>query len=75
MTADDILAAGNASTSNFSRASGGAAKQVYGRINFEQTPQGVHITGRIDGLGQETSHGFHIHEFGDVSSVRVGLLC
>ncbi|CAF3352058.1 unnamed protein product [Rotaria sp. Silwood2] len=66
MTANDILAAGVARKWNFTGASASDEKQpVYGLINFEQTPKGVHITGRIDGLGQGTSHGFHIHEFGD----------
>ncbi|CAF1344132.1 unnamed protein product [Rotaria sordida] len=69
MTSDDILAAGVASKQNFTGDPAIDAKQpIYGVINFEQTSRGVHITGRIDGLGQGTSHGFHIHEFGDVSS-------
>ncbi|CAF5112490.1 unnamed protein product [Rotaria sp. Silwood1] len=68
MTANDILAAG--ATSKETSAEGSttdAKKPVYGLINFEETSKGVHITGHIDGLEPGTSHGFHIHEFGDVS--------
>ena len=41
---------------------------VHGVIKFEQTPAGVHITGQITGLAPNSTHGFHIHEFGDASS-------
>lgn len=29
---------------------------------------GAHVTGTISGLGDSTPHGWHIHEFGDVSA-------
>lgn len=44
---------------------------VQGTVQFARTADGVHVTGRITGLtpGQ---HGFHVHEFGDVSDTRAG---
>ncbi len=44
-------------------------KPVYGVVDFEQQGDTVVITGKIEGLGENTQHGFHIHEFGDVSNV------
>ena len=44
-------------------------KPVYGVVEFEQQGDTVVITGTIEGLGENTQHGFHIHEFGDVSNV------
>lgn len=49
---------------------GSAKKPVYGVVEFEQQGDTVLITGKIEGLGENTQHGFHIHEFGDVSNVR-----
>jgi len=43
-------------------------KPVYGVIDFEQHGDTVVITGKIEGLGENTQHGFHVHEFGDVSN-------
>lgn len=41
--------------------------QVHGRIMFEQTPGGVVVTAMVSGLNPNQKHGFHIHEFGDIS--------
>jgi superoxide dismutase, Cu-Zn family len=40
---------------------------VTGTIKFAQEPGGVHITGMVMGL-TPGKHGFHIHEFGDVTA-------
>lgn len=48
---------------------GSPNKPVYGVVEFEQQGDTVVITGTIEGLGENTQHGFHIHEFGDVSNV------
>ncbi|CAF3841071.1 unnamed protein product [Rotaria sp. Silwood1] len=47
---------------------GSSKKPVYGVIEFEQVGDTVAVTGKIEGLGENTEHGFHIHEFGDVSN-------
>ncbi|MEQ8848312.1 superoxide dismutase family protein [Botrimarina sp.] len=39
---------------------------VDGTIHFEQTDQGLRITGKVKGL-EPGKHGFHIHEYGDLS--------
>ena len=41
---------------------------VKGTINFEQVADGVHVTGEVSGLAPNSTHGFHIHEFGDASA-------
>jgi len=48
-----------------------AAKPVYGVVQFEQQGDTVVVTGQIEGLTANTQHGFHIHEFGDVSNVSL----
>jgi Cu-Zn family superoxide dismutase len=48
---------------------GSSKKPVYGVVQFEQQGDTVVITGKIEGLSENTQHGFHIHEFGDVSNV------
>jgi superoxide dismutase, Cu-Zn family len=40
---------------------------IKGVIHFTATEDGVQIKGKISGL-TEGQHGFHVHEFGDVSS-------
>ncbi len=40
---------------------------VTGVIRFEQVGDKVHVTGDIHGLAVNSVHGFHIHDFGDVS--------
>ena len=41
---------------------------VSGKIHFVSVPGGVHVVGEVRGLVPNSEHGFHIHEFGDVSS-------
>ena len=40
---------------------------VSGTIMFEQTDDGVIVTADVSGLEPGATHGFHIHEFGDLS--------
>jgi Cu-Zn family superoxide dismutase len=65
---------GGGETSSEGKASttaGSSNKPVYGIIDFEQNGDTVVITGKIEGLGENTQHGFHVHEFGDVSTVSL----
>ena len=81
---DEIHVAGNkdqwgrgGETSSEGKASttaGSSKKPVYGVIEFEQQGDTVIVTGKIEGLGEKTLHGFHIHEFGDVSNVSLNSL-
>jgi superoxide dismutase, Cu-Zn family len=41
--------------------------KVSGTVTFTQEGDAVHITGKISGL-TPGEHGFHVHEFGDISS-------
>jgi Cu-Zn family superoxide dismutase len=41
--------------------------KVKGVITFTQEGDAVHVTGKIEGL-TPGEHGFHVHEFGDLSS-------
>ena len=41
---------------------------VHGTVLFEKIDGGVRVTARIGGLEAGSTHGFHIHEFGDVSA-------
>lgn len=41
---------------------------VGGVIWFDAVPDGVHVHGTVTGLAANTTHGFHIHQFGDTSS-------
>ncbi|CAF0838008.1 unnamed protein product [Adineta ricciae] len=75
---DEVHVAGNkdqwgrgGATSSDGQASttaGSSKKPVYGVIEFEQQGDTVVVTGKIEGLGENSQHGFHIHEFGDVSN-------
>jgi superoxide dismutase, Cu-Zn family len=40
---------------------------VHGVVRFEETEKGVHVIANLIGL-TPGKHGFHIHEFGDISS-------
>ncbi|KAI6658614.1 Superoxide dismutase [Oopsacas minuta] len=42
-------------------------EKVLGRINFQQNGDSVTVTGTITGLAAG-KHGFHIHEFGDLTN-------
>ncbi len=44
---------------------------VSGEVRFERVAGGVHVTGTIRGL-QPGQHGFHVHEFGDLSDDAQG---
>jgi superoxide dismutase, Cu-Zn family len=41
---------------------------VMGTVMFAQVPDGVKITIALTGLAPDSTHGFHIHEKGDVSA-------
>lgn len=41
---------------------------VSGTVTFTQTKDGVEIVAHVMGLKPNSKHGFHIHEFGDISS-------
>jgi Cu-Zn family superoxide dismutase len=77
---DEIHVAGNkdqwgrssgvtSSDGKLSTSIGSSKKPVYGIVDFEQQGDTVIITGKIEGLSENTQHGFHVHEFGDVSNV------
>jgi Cu/Zn superoxide dismutase len=43
-------------------------KGIYGRVNFEQTQNGtVKVYAKVCGMKINTQHGFHVHQFGDLS--------
>ena len=41
--------------------------KVSGTVHFMQMEGGVHVIGEISGLAPNSTHGFHIHEFGDMT--------
>lgn len=41
---------------------------VKGKVTFTQQADGVLIEAEVTGLAPSSKHGFHIHEFGDISS-------
>lgn len=75
---DEVHVAGNkdqwgrggqtSSEGQASTTAGSSKKPVFGIVEFEQQGDTVTVTGTIEGLGENTQHGFHIHEFGDVSN-------
>jgi Cu-Zn family superoxide dismutase len=40
---------------------------VTGTLWFDETPDGLHIHGTISGLEPNSAHGFHVHEYGDLT--------
>ncbi len=45
-----------------------AGNEVTGTISFTQTGDKVTVEANVSGLKPNAKHGFHIHEYGDVSS-------
>jgi Cu-Zn family superoxide dismutase len=43
-------------------------EKVHGTVKFTDTGSGVRIVAHVEGLSANTSHGFHVHEFGDCSA-------
>jgi Cu-Zn family superoxide dismutase len=41
---------------------------VHGTVTFEKVEGGVHVVAEVYGLQPGTKHGFHVHEYGDVSA-------
>ncbi len=41
---------------------------VSGKVTFTQQADGVLVEATVNGLAPNSKHGFHIHEFGDISS-------
>src|SRR5690554_3116357 len=39
-----------------------------GVVTFTQMENGVHVVADVSGLKPNAKHGFHVHEFGDISS-------
>ena len=42
--------------------------KVRGTVKFSQKDDGVHIEAHVWGLSPNGKHGFHIHEFGDITA-------
>lgn len=42
--------------------------KVSGTVTFTQTEEGVWVEAHVHGLKPNSKHGFHIHQFGDISS-------
>ena len=46
-----------------------AGSQVHGLVTFTELPdEKIKVVAHVEGLEPNSKHGFHIHEFGDVSS-------
>ena len=48
------------------------SNNVSGTITFKQTKSGLEITYSVSGLKPNSKHGWHIHEWGDVSDAQAG---
>ncbi len=44
---------------------------VRGQVRFQQSSDGLRVTGRIEGL-TPGKHGFHVHQYGDLSDATEG---
>ena len=42
--------------------------EAHGVIRFLPDPEGIRVVAEVHGLVPESSHGFHIHEFGDCTA-------
>lgn len=42
-------------------------QEISGTVRFQKVPGGVKIIADIEGLEANSKHGFHLHEFGDIS--------
>jgi Cu-Zn family superoxide dismutase len=42
-------------------------QKISGTVRFQKIPGGVKVIANIEGLDANSTHGFHIHEFGDIS--------
>jgi Cu-Zn family superoxide dismutase len=47
-------------------------KDVSGTITFTQTKSGVLVEANVTGLKPNSKHGFHVHQWGDVSDLESG---
>lgn len=47
-------------------------EKVTGVVRFTQTADGVRVLAEVAGLVPNSKHGFHIHEFGDLSDMEKG---
>jgi len=45
---------------------------VNGVFRFEQLPDGVKVSAVLSGLSPNSSHGVHIHEWGDLTDLKTG---
>jgi len=43
--------------------------RVLGHVRFTQKNGKVHVTGRLEGLEPNSTHGFHIHQYGDFTKM------
>jgi len=43
---------------------------AHGTVRFEQTDGGVKVTADITGLDPDSTHGIHIHEYGDITGAH-----
>ena len=59
---------GGEASSSTAAAAGASKKPVFGVVDFEQQGDTIVVSGKIEGLGQNTLHGFHIHEKGDMTN-------